>query len=1542
MKFHQNTIGLLVICTLLVAFNSAEEIPFLQTLKKKLSEYNRSFPEEKIYIQLDKPFYKPGEDIWFNVFLVNSNSNKPSTISDVVYVELINPKGNVAAKAELVVREGSANGDFAIDENMPGGMYQVRAFTQWMKNFGEHTFFKKNIQVQKIITPRLLLKLDYGKESYGPSDQVVATVKVSNLKNEKVVDASLHYQVSVNGKRITNSNVVTNSQGEGSIRFELPAQLTSADGLLQVVVQSKGVEESISRSIPIVLNKITVQFFPEGGQCVSGTEGRVALKALNEFGKGADVSGSILDEENNIVTSFETYHMGMGAFTIKPESGKKYYAKIERPLGNESLVPLPEPQQKGFALGLLTVSKERAQWRVHSPYATTAHFVGTAHGEIYYAEKINLKSGTNDVEVPIENFPAGVAVFTLFDGAGTEQCERLGFLHADKGLNIRLKQDKEKYSPGEKVEVKIETTDSNGKPISSKLALAVIDDQVISFADDKQDNILSSFLLSSEVRGDIQEPSFYFDRSEPKAPQALDYLLMTQGWRRFSWKEVMTPQKNIVYVSEKIKNISGRVVIKGSGALAEITLVELGNKRRIDKIKTAATGHFIFKNIDPTVPVLLLTKKPAEIVIEKEENLSIHLNDKDGNVLVQDTIGQSPMMAQVVKSKEMRDEETIATENDGLNLRLTEDVTSLQEVIVTSLGYSTKNSLSSSITVIEDKDISMPTQPFENALQGRVAGVMLYNQSGIAGASPLVKIRGVSSFAAGRGEPLYVVDGFPISSSLNQNFSNGGIVGHEDILSVEIISSPEASALFGSAASNGVIMITTRTNLARSNFKTRSKPGNYIGKTIQPRKFSATREFYVGPPAKRIEKREDFRTTVYWNHNIVTDEQGKATLSFYNGDAISAYRMTAEGLTATGLIGRAEAVYSTELPFSLDAKLPEFLGFEDTLRLPIRVKNETASHLSGKIKIQFPEQLAVVESTIQDIDVNSNTTKTFWFTITSRSVAGEYPLAITLETPQYNDKIERTIRVRPVGIPVQRSFSGQAKDKTFTVNINEAEKGSLTTTFTAFPDVLNDLFTGVESILREPHGCFEQVSSSTFPNIFVLQLLRQSGATNPDIERRALTYIQNGYKQLTAYEIKGGGFEWFGHPPAHAGLTAYGLLEFHEMKKVFPGVDEKMIDRTRQWLMDLKDGKGGFQAGNGKYGFSGASHEVTNAYIVYALSETGTKDIELEYNYALQEALRSQDMYRMALLAIASYNLGEMVNYNKLVDIFKSNIKSNGFLQLKADHSMVRGYGNSLRVETISLWATALMKSTPTDLFLVSECVKEIVSCRSYGQFGSTQGTTLALKVLTEYSKFIRSQRSDGTIKIFVNDAQADQFSYKKDDQEKITMNAFGKVLNDGEQKLRIAFSAGAEPLPYSLDLLWYTKHPQGNEKCKVRLSTKLASPVVKVNETIRLNIHVQNITTQGLPMATAVIGIPSGLSVQPWQIKDLQEKNAFDFYEIADGNLILYYRELEPAAIRAIALDLKAEIPGSFTSAASSVYLYYTNEFKHWEPGTSISVREK
>lgn len=125
----------------------------ISKIKERVLLFNKLWPSENIYIQTDRPFYQPSDDIWFSLYLVDGTTNKPSETSDLVYVELINPKGNVEKQLHLVVKEGKASGDFKLSDSAPGGMYKIKSYTNWMLNFGEECFFEKEIQVQTSLLP---------------------------------------------------------------------------------------------------------------------------------------------------------------------------------------------------------------------------------------------------------------------------------------------------------------------------------------------------------------------------------------------------------------------------------------------------------------------------------------------------------------------------------------------------------------------------------------------------------------------------------------------------------------------------------------------------------------------------------------------------------------------------------------------------------------------------------------------------------------------------------------------------------------------------------------------------------------------------------------------------------------------------------------------------------------------------------------------------------------------------------------------------------------------------------------------------------------------------------------------------------------------------------------------------------------------------------------------------------------------------------------------------------------------------------------------
>jgi hypothetical protein len=596
--------------------------------------------------------------------------------------------------------------------------------------------------------------------------------------------------------------------------------------------------------------------------------------------------------------------------------------------------------------------------------------------------------------------------------------------------------------------------------------------------------------------------------------------------------------------------------------------------------------------------------------------------------------------------------------------------------------------------------------------------------------------------------------------------------------------------------------------------------------------------------------------------------------------------------------------------------------------------------MAGQLKLEVPAGLTVQEPTVTTINVASDSTLTVGYTLHPGAGEGDFPITLRLSASGYADEVKHVLHVQPAGFPAQFSFSGQAIDQSVTVDLSNAERGSVRAQLNAYPELLNSLLAGVEGIFQEPHGCFEQVSSSTFPNILALQFLQKTGEVRPESEQTALRYIKNGYALLKGYEIDGGGFEWFGHPPAHEGLTAYGLLEFSAMQQVFKEVSPALVERTRSWLLSRRDGKGGFKQKKGKYGFAGGAESVTNAYIVYALAETGTHNVIPEYEASLKEAFADGDMYRMALVANAAYALGRTDDYARMLAEFGTQVKTTGIDKLKAEHSLVYSYGTSLQVETVSLWALAVMRSPSCDRALVKTCIDFLLRNRYNGQFGATQATALALTALTRYAELVHASSHDGAIQVLVNNQVVQSQGYNKEAMETLTLNGFdGKLLAGTKPVLRVAFKDTPESLPYSLNLSWRTKLPPSAKNSRVQISTTLAASRVNVNGTVRMGITLRNVTHSGLPMTMAIVGIPGGLSPQPWQLKELQEKGAFDFYELQDGKVVLYFSEMAPDGVAVINLDLKAEVAGTYTGAASCAYLYYHDELKHWVEGNRITV---
>jgi hypothetical protein len=1436
---------------------------FLKDLKQKIKTYNQDNPEDRVYLHFDKPMYKPGETIWFSAFVRNGTDLKPSEKSEILYAELIDPKGNVSQKHNLIARKGKANADFFIDKNAMGGIYKVKAYTNWQKN--TNAFFEKEIQVQKVVLPRLKMKLEFQRKSYGPGDQVIAKLGLNTLENMPLSEYEFNYVAQLNGQKLLGKQMSTDDVGNAYVKFELPEDLATNDGLVNVMIDFEGKTESISRSIPITLGNIDLAFYPEGGDLVEGLESNVAFKAVDEFGKPADIEGVVKNKSGKIVEEFTSYHNGMGAFEFEPKIGEDYQVYITKPAGIKKTYQLPESLKRGWVLNIDENDKENLVVVVNSTEDEKMSLMCQVRGQDYFSREVNVTRGTNEIKVPLDRFPVGVAQITLFDSRDIERAERLVFVNKHKKMNVELVTNKEKYLPREKVEMTVKVTDERGLPIPANLSLAVADDKLISFADDKSSNILSNLLLEQDINGKVEEPQFYFDPKEDKADQALDYLLMTDGWRRFKWEEIIEEKiPAMTYQGEKAT--VGGIVYDNEGKPikgAVITLQDGTNR----KIKTNENGRYLIKALDLYNPINLL------VTASSLQNQNVYVSNYSNNYT---THLYKPYKYRTYSKGGGRAKMPMAVGAVANQAPKIERDMPNDDIIVDAM------------VIVEDNEELM-----KNAEEGEPLG--------LANVELVEKEIALEDEARGMDADMEIV---------------------EEQVAAFAWDKKEMKA---KARKKDVANGWARNNRQQA-----------VVKYYRAKEFAAPN--YANTPTAEV--RTDFRSTIYWDGNLTVGNNGIAKVEFYNNDDVSAFRATVEGV-GVGLVGRAEKTFFTQLPFAMFAKVPNQVVFEDLVSVPLTLKNTTDKAVTGHLTVKSPKGFKELKVETGSHTIPARSTKTIYLEYQVLNEIGEDNIQIAFNSKGLKDAFNQNIKIGSKGFPVTMAFSGQELSGEYAVNISNSVNGSVVASLTAFPNVVSDLMTGIESIIREPSGCFEQTSMSNYPNIMALNYMNETGFDDDALLASIDGKLDRGYKKLTSYETKEKGYEWFGSAPGHEALTAYGLMQFVDMKDVYSDVSNDMVKRTASWIMSRKDGKGGFKKNPRALDqFGRASDAVTNGYIVYALSEAGyQKDVAKEFEAAYKAAKASNDGYQLAMMSNTLNNFDDKREAEIMKQLLKVQKADGSF---KSDHSITRSGGKSLQIETTAIAVLALLKADKPNPVALNKAVQFLVTSRgSYGGFGSTQGTVLALKALTEYAAASKKTEEAGTLQCFVDGKLVATKDYEAGAKGTIEFTGLEKYLKEGKHKIKVQYKGTKTALPYTMAINYNTTLPKSSEQCNVDVAANLNAKSCKVGETVRLTTEVKNKHDKGMPMTMAVVGIPSGLSAQPWQLKELQEKGKIGFYEITDNYVVFYFRDMAPNAAHTINLDLKAEVPGSFEAPASSGYLYYTNEYKCWSTTGKIKINK-
>ncbi|HEY7314220.1 MAG TPA: alpha-2-macroglobulin family protein, partial [Gemmataceae bacterium] len=328
----------------------------------------------------------------------------------------------------------------------------------------------------------------------------------------------------------------------------------------------------------------------------------------------------------------------------------------------------------------------------------------------------------------------------------------------------------------------------------------------------------------------------------------------------------------------------------------------------------------------------------------------------------------------------------------------------------------------------------------------------------------------------------------------------------------------------------------------------------------------------VNPAAPRV--RKAFPETLLWTPQLVTDDDGRAHLDIDLADSITTWRLSASAVAADGRLGAAQLPLKVFQPFFVDLNLPVSLMRNDEVSVPVVVYNYLDKPQTVTLTLKSGPWFALQGDAEQRLDLAPREVRSTTYRLKATK-AGTHELQVSASAAGIADALKRRIEVVPDGRRVEHVFNGtlqQSGGATLLVPDNAIE-GSVQAFVKIYPSGFSQLVEGLGGIFQMPSGCFEQTSSTTYPNILALDYLRRHNLSAPKVEAKARQYIHLGYQRLVGFEVSGGGFDWFGHPPANRTLTAYGLMEFEDMARVHE-VDPQLIARTRRWLLDQRKSDG--------------------------------------------------------------------------------------------------------------------------------------------------------------------------------------------------------------------------------------------------------------------------------------------------------------------------------------------------------------------------------
>ncbi|HMI02135.1 MAG TPA: carboxypeptidase-like regulatory domain-containing protein, partial [Pedobacter sp.] len=573
-------------------------------LVKALQGMQQKMPAEKLYVHTDKSYYNLGDTIWFKAYLFDAATLTASKRSGLLYVELNSDTAESVRKISIPIKDGTGYAQIGLSRKMfREGGYTLRAYTNWMQNFGDDYFFTKRFYLGVPSQDTWLVRSSSKIGKVENKDQLQTELFLSRA--DQTAAGLKHVEIRVlEGDQLRYKvQKQTSADGKLSVDYELKEKADGRNMRLEIVAMSP--EDGKQRLIvPVNVKRnqnIDLQLLPEGGTLVAGLKSTVGFKALGEDGKGLSVAGALYDSKNNQVAAFSSLYRGMGSFEFTPKAGESYTARLTEPKDTEKIFTLEVAAASGTVLTVVnperndsvTVNIQAVSGMDLS--AAGGYLVATSRGVVTYAQQLDEK--INNYKIAKNLFPAGTTRFTVFLNKAPVN-ERIVFIDQPQPLQIAVSTDRSRYYKREKVELEIAVRDKNGVPVKGSFSVAITDSSQVN--PDTLDNygISASLLLNAELRGNVENPGYYLSRRNEAGWQALDNLMLTQGWTGYNWKNAFMTPKKPEFEANPYFRLTGTVVnIANKPVKGAQMLISSQKPAFIAQSLTDSAGRYIFENL---------------------------------------------------------------------------------------------------------------------------------------------------------------------------------------------------------------------------------------------------------------------------------------------------------------------------------------------------------------------------------------------------------------------------------------------------------------------------------------------------------------------------------------------------------------------------------------------------------------------------------------------------------------------------------------------------------------------------------------------------------------------------------------------------------------------------------------------------------------------------------------------------------------------------------------------------------------------------------